>query len=292
MTLYSHSKIETYNSCPLKYRFNYIEKAKTQIKGTIEAFMGSRVHEALEKLYKDLQFERKNQLQDLIEFYQNQWDKEWQEGILVVREDYTVDDYRAMGVRFISEYYDRFAPFDQDKTIGVEEYILFDLDDQHQLQGYIDRLSYEGDGLYTIHDYKTSNSLKTAEDADNDRQLALYAIAIKKKYQDCKRVRLVWHMLAFDKDVIIEKTEEDLLKTLDETKANVKKIEAATEFPDNKTALCGWCEFQPICPHFKHLWRSIVCSTINTCPMRWQVWSTAICEHQKRRIRLKSSSIR
>jgi len=37
-------------------------------------------------------------------------------------------------------------------------------------------------GEYEIHDYKTANSLPRQEDIDNDRQLALYAIAIKELF--------------------------------------------------------------------------------------------------------------
>ncbi len=46
---------------PPSIRLAYIEKIKTETEG-IEAFMGSRVHDALEKLYRDLKVTKLNTL--------------------------------------------------------------------------------------------------------------------------------------------------------------------------------------------------------------------------------------
>ena len=49
MAVYSNSKLSTFEQCRQKYKFQYIDKIR--IPGeSIEAFLGSRVHEALEKL--------------------------------------------------------------------------------------------------------------------------------------------------------------------------------------------------------------------------------------------------
>jgi putative RecB family exonuclease len=53
MTIYSHSRLETFKICPLKYKFSYIDKIKREEEG-IEAFLGSRFHEVMERIYKDL----------------------------------------------------------------------------------------------------------------------------------------------------------------------------------------------------------------------------------------------
>ena len=47
--MYSHSRLETFEQCPQKYKFRYIDNIRTETEG-IEAFVGKRVHEALEKL--------------------------------------------------------------------------------------------------------------------------------------------------------------------------------------------------------------------------------------------------
>ncbi|WRQ72956.1 MAG: PD-(D/E)XK nuclease family protein [Methanosarcinales archaeon Met12] len=61
MTVYSHSRLSTYENCPLQYKHNHIDKIRLEPEITgIEAFMGIRVHEALEKLYRDLNVSKEN----------------------------------------------------------------------------------------------------------------------------------------------------------------------------------------------------------------------------------------
>ncbi len=45
------------------------------------------------------------------------------------------------------------------------------------------------------------------------------------------------------------------MKLRRETIERIKKIEAAKEYPANVSRLCDWCNFRPICPHFKHLYK-------------------------------------
>ena len=49
---FSYSKINTFDSCPQKFKINYIDKVKNNNE-SIEAFMGKRVHEVLDWLYKE-----------------------------------------------------------------------------------------------------------------------------------------------------------------------------------------------------------------------------------------------
>jgi ATP-dependent helicase/DNAse subunit B len=67
--IYSHSRLETFKTCPKKFYYNYIEKPDIEKKNSIEAFMGSMVHLALEKLYTDLKFLKINSLDQIIDYY-------------------------------------------------------------------------------------------------------------------------------------------------------------------------------------------------------------------------------
>ena len=49
--VFSHSSLSSYENCPRKYAFRYIEKIQVDSEG-IEAFVGKRVHEILERLYQ------------------------------------------------------------------------------------------------------------------------------------------------------------------------------------------------------------------------------------------------
>jgi len=54
MTRYSHSKLSTFEQCRYKYKLKYVDRIKLEGASNVEAFLGSRVHEALEKL-KEIQ---------------------------------------------------------------------------------------------------------------------------------------------------------------------------------------------------------------------------------------------
>ena len=94
--------------------------------------------------------------------------------------------------------------------------------------------------------------MKDQNEADEDRQLAMYSIWVKDKFKDAKSVKLIWHMLAFNKDAVSERTDKQVEKLQDEVIERIREIESATEFPTNVTALCDYCGFRGECPSFKH----------------------------------------
>jgi len=252
MTIYSHSRLEAFKSCPLKYKFNYIDKIKREEEG-IEAFLGSRFHEVMEKIYKDLPF-RKYSLDELLDFYEDDWDKRYHDKIVIATKERKAKDYKEIGKKFIGDYYERYYPFNQGKVLGIERPVMINLDDQgeYKLRGYIDRLDQAKDGIYEIHDYKTSKSLPEQSKMDEDRQLALYQIGIQNMWNDVYHIELVWHYVAFDKEIRSKRTEEELAELKKDTIDLIKKIEATREFLPNKSTLCGWCYYKDICPLFKH----------------------------------------
>lgn len=257
MPQFSHSKLSTFEACPLQFRFKYIEKPEIEAREGIEAFMGSRVHEALEKLYTDLKHEKPLTEKDLIEFYNIEWKKQFTDDIVIVK-DYTAENYRKMGEKALKTYYKRFKPFNQATTLATEKKIsiLLDKEGKYELVGYIDRLDKVDDGTYEIHDYKTSGTLPDQGHADSDRQLALYALAVRREFPDAKQIRLIWHYLIFGLERESERTEMQLEQLREETLALVRQVEKTEMFPARPSELCSWCEFQPICPEWSHRFKT------------------------------------
>ena len=161
MVVYSHSRLSCFEQCPYKYKLKYINKVEPETAQSIEVYMGSRVHETLEKLYRDLAYKKTNALEELLTFLRDEWNKNWTDDILIVKEEYTKENYLHMAEQFISDYYQRYYPFDHEKTIAIEDQIIIDLDGsgEYKLQGFIDRLTEREDGYYEIHDYKTNSRL-------------------------------------------------------------------------------------------------------------------------------------
>ncbi len=191
----------------------------------------------------------------MLKFYKDNWEKEYSDDILVVKKDLTAKNYKKMGAKFIEDYYNKYKPFNQLTILGLETQDRMTLKDGSQWHVRIDKFACDDKGNYYVCDYKTNANMKDQEEADEDRQLAMYSIWVKDKFKDVKSVKLVWHMLAFNKEAISERTEEQLKKLEEETIALIRKIETATKennFPTHVTALCNYCGFKSQCPSFKH----------------------------------------
>jgi len=252
VSTFSHSRIDTFETCPKKYEFCYVIKAPRGPDG-IEAFMGSRVHDALEWLYGEVRACLLPDEEALVQRYAQVWESEWSDTVRVVREGRTPADYRAIGEKALRDYHRRYHPFDQGTTVGLELRVNMRLDDEHEIVGYIDRLVKVSDGVWEIHDYKTGATLLTQSKADQDRQLALYELAIRAMYPGVERVELVWHYLAFDHEVRSTRTPEELAALREGILAAVRRIESQTDYPTRTSRLCDWCDYRPSCPAWRHL---------------------------------------
>ncbi len=255
MPVYSHTQLATFEQCPLRYRFQYLDKIPKPEAVSAEAFTGARVHETLQKLYEDLKYGKMNGLDELLAYYREQWRRNRGAGIRIVREGLAEDHFQDYGQRCIGNYYSRHYPFDDSVTLKTEFHLLFALDGEgrYKLQGYIDRLARRRDGVYEIHDYKTSANLASQSHVDADRQLALYHIGLKSCWNDVEQVELIWHYVGFDTTLVSRRSAEQLEELSRHTASLIDQIEHCTDFAPVKSALCEWCEYRTGCPLWKHV---------------------------------------
>lgn len=254
MACHSYSELSTFEQCPKKFEFRYRIKPDVPRLTTVEAFLGSRVHEALERLYRDVQLSRAPESDELVAWFDAAWDREWTDDVAIVREEYSAADYRRSGREMLRRFFDRQAPFDDGLTIGLELRVSADLDDEGRfgLIGYVDRLVRTADGAYEIHDYKTGRSLLTQERADEDLQLSLYEMAVRRMYADVREVTLVWHYLALDSEVRSVRSSARLEELRESALERMRAVEACADFPARVSALCDWCEYKGLCPAWAH----------------------------------------
>ncbi|MBC7363653.1 MAG: PD-(D/E)XK nuclease family protein [Candidatus Aminicenantes bacterium] len=252
MAYYSNSKLSTYETCPWKFKLAYIDRLEVEEEG-IEAFLGSRFHEAMEKLYRELPF-RTMSLEELKAYYQEQWKKNFHDQVVILAPDRTADDYFRLGLKFIEDYYRHYYPFNQNRVLGLEQKIEIDLDGdgRYIILGYVDRIDLTPEGVIEIHDYKTSSSLPEQAQADADRQLALYQLGVKRKWPWVEKFKLVWHYVAFDLEITSTRTPEQLEQLKQEIRRLINQIEADREFLPRESILCQWCAFWDYCPLKKH----------------------------------------
>lgn len=258
MTTYSYSRLDTFNKCRLKFKYQYIDRLPREV-DAVETFLGSRFHEVMEKLYKEINF-RQPALEDLRKYFNELWDKNWGEHVLISKPDRTAEDYRKVGLKALKDYYNRYQPFDRGRVLGVERSLYLDLngDGHYHLKCVIDRIMDAGGGNIEIHDYKTGGYLPTQFQLDRDWQLALYELAVRQAWPQTKNVDLIWHYVCFDKELKSQKTEEELNLLKKNTAAIIDEIESADKYPPHQSELCEWCNFQEICPLFSHRFKTDV----------------------------------
>lgn len=255
MPVYSHSRLSSYEKCPLQYRFRYIDRIKRETQG-IEAFMGNRVHEAIEHLYRVLGEGRTPGTAEVVDVYHQKWEANYsEENVRIVRREYCAADYRATGEGCVRRYCERRQPSDDGETLGLEDRFRLALDPagRYQIMGVIDRLARAAAGIYEVHDYKTSASLPSDEDLRRDRQLTFYQMSVSDRFPDAREIRLVWHFLAHGKRLESRRSESEIAGHRKAAMRRIDAIEAAKDHPARESALCRWCEYRDICPVQKHL---------------------------------------
>ncbi len=253
MPTFSHSRLSAFENCPLQYKYRYIDRVRVEPeRETIEAFMGKRVHEALEKLYADVSMGRQVSKAGLLLDYADGWEGNWSDEIKVVRDDYTGGDYKKVGAKCLENYFDAHAPFDEDMTLAVEKKVTLRLGGDYYLTGVIDRLSQKGT-TYEVHDYKTGGQLPSQEEVDGYRQLAFYQMAVHELWKDADDVELVWHYLRFGKDLRSRRSHDDLAKLREHAVALIKQVESTKDFKPKVSELCNWCAYKPMCPAWAHM---------------------------------------
>jgi putative RecB family exonuclease len=254
MAIYSHSRIQTFEVCPYKYKLQYIDRIKVEIPTTIEAFMGNQVHNALEKLYRHAMYQKTISKEDVLALYNEEWAKEFTPHILIVSTEHSAEDYRKRGELLLSHYYDHYFQKREFQTIALETQDRLRLDNGHYYHIRIDRLGRTPDGTYYVCDYKTNKTLKTHEEIETDRQLSMYAAWVYYRFPDVKEVKLYWYFLSFDTKLESLREPTQLKTIQDETEKKIDAIEQATDFPIQTSRLCHWCVYRSLCPAWAHLY--------------------------------------
>lgn len=249
--VFSPSRLSQFENCPKKFEYRYVQRIEAESE-SVEGFLGKRVHEVLERLYRVTSRGRGvPSLARVLERFGALWQEHFDpERVRVVREEAHVELYRAHGERCLENYYRRHYPFDADETLGVEQRVRFslDADGQYRMQGIIDRLVEARDGALEIHDYKTGVRVPSQARLDRDRQLALYQMGIAERHGGERPVRLVWHYLFHNQERRSTRTPEQLARLRTRTMRLIDKIRAETEFAAKPGPLCAWCEYRDRCP--------------------------------------------
>jgi putative RecB family exonuclease len=246
---YSHSRLSCFEQCPRRYELRYVQQVEVEEMQGIEAFAGSVVHLALQHLYEGTSRGGTLGLGDLIEHFDRLWQEMFDDSVKVVKRGMTPADYHDAARTGLVAYHRRYDPFDQGVTVALEHEVRFKVrgEREHEMIGYIDRLTSRGEGWYEVHDYKTGRKLPSPQQLKDDRQLALYEMGVRQAFPEAREVKLVWHYLAHDREMTSSRTREELGTLEKSVSALIERIETAGSFPCRRGPLCSWCEYAELC---------------------------------------------
>jgi putative RecB family exonuclease len=249
-SVFSPSSLNCFENCPRQYAFRYIEKVPVESEG-IEAFVGKRVHEVLERLYQFVGRGVLPSLGKVIARYHANFDGGFDSArVRITREGTPADFYRDAGARGLENYYRRHYPFDRDQTVDLERPVQFTLDEdgRYAVRGIIDRVARAKDGVLEIHDFKTGRRIPKQDDLDRDRQLGLYELGLREQLGEGGQMRLVWHYVLRDEQRTSQRSPEQRELLRASTTRAIDRIRTERDFAPKPSALCAWCEFRDRCP--------------------------------------------
>jgi RecB family exonuclease len=247
----SFSALESFKNCPLRYKFSQIDKIRSPKKSP-EAVFGSLIHSTMQFIHSG-SFLLPTQKDALNHFSQN-WNPE------VFENEFQERSAFAQGIRIIQNYYKHNDP-QKINIVDLESRFSVDLKHQgevHLISGIIDRIDKTDDG-YEIIDYKTANKLPSQAHIEDNLQLLIYLLAFIKRYPDLaknpEKVKLSLYFLKHNTKLSttknlsqLEQEKEKIFKLFDEIKKS--------DFQATTSPLCDWCDYQEICPMWKHKFKT------------------------------------
>ena len=186
VSIYSHSKLGTFNQCKRSYYYTYINK-KEQKTG-VYSTLGTSCHSSLEELYEGKVDKLNKQIFD------NEFLKCELFGINFPNSKY---DIKGGYKKDIDAFYDVYKKIDGEGKKFISEIgFILKIDDNHYEIGYIDLLVLNDDGTCEIIDFKTSSTFDAKHTISAGRQLVLYKLAIEQLY-GIKVNTVTWEMLKY-----------------------------------------------------------------------------------------------
>lgn len=217
--VYSISRLNTINQCPYQAYLNYVKGVKG--KDNCWSSLGGATHDALEACVKDGADES-----CIAEAIKEELDMLTTLGIdfpLDRNGNPTLRDNWIANMKGFASHFK--TPRGNFKT---EQFVLYQIDEDSYMQGYIDLMRYNDDGSIDIYDWKTSSQFDKAHLVEAGRQLIFYMLAIQNSEPEHFVKSVNWVMLKYASIGWIAKNGKKQSKTVEWRKVGTemkKKIE-------------------------------------------------------------------
>jgi DNA helicase-2/ATP-dependent DNA helicase PcrA len=232
--LLSASDIETYRTCPLKYKFARVFRIPQE--PTLNQRFGILIHQVLERFHAGETATRS--LPEMLGLL----DAGWRRGGFGESEQ--EKQLRGKAEQALIRYHERFQG-EEVEPVWFERSFSFNLG-PHVLRGRVDRVDRLPDGGYELIDYKTGRPKKAA-DLREDVQLALYSVAAKESWQ-LEAAQQSYYYVLDDAKVPVDWSEDDRDWITDTVLGVADGILGQGFEPTPSFAACSICDYRIACP--------------------------------------------
>jgi putative RecB family exonuclease len=247
----SWSAISTFRTCPLKYKFRYIDGLPEESVSSALVF-GTGIHSAVEQHYQaQLAGDPKPDLDALLFAYRSAWLPHDPDGIQFGSRE-TRESLDDLAARMLMAFLASPAASVQGRVLGVEEEIRGMLvEGVPDLLGRIDLLTEDSDSL-VITDIKTSRGKWSQEQVeDSGEQLLLYS-HLASEISPGKKIATRFLVLTKTKEPVIEEHVREVepaavKRTLAGVERVWRAIESGVFYPAPSTMNCSTCGYRAAC---------------------------------------------
>ncbi|MBU4284670.1 PD-(D/E)XK nuclease family protein [Patescibacteria group bacterium] len=257
----SYSALDTFKQCPLKYKFQAIDRIKAP--KTKEAVFGDRIHKTLQFLHSK-EFSPASPaggptLDEMLNYFKEIWNSD------VFQDEQEDMIYFSEAIKILKHYYEHYLLIKDKLTVlGTEtrfEVLLENPQSKNEkclLAGIVDRIDKTKTGIEIV-DYKTTKKLPSQEDVNNSMQMSLYCLGIINRWPQfaksgIENIKLTFYYLKHQESISTFRTKQQLDHIQTQIWNQLKQIETS-KFEPMPSALCDWCGYKKICPMWKHLYK-------------------------------------
>ncbi len=234
----SFTRIDTFRSCPLRYRFQYVDRLPQRPAPALS--FGTSLHAVLEWLH-DRKVPEPPPLEAVLDALRERWDST---GYAEVERE---EQYRAYehARRVLAAYHARIEREGLVTPVATEAWFELPFGDV-TVVGAIDRVDADAAGGLHVIDYKTNRKARSRVEVAASLQLSIYALAVEHLYGRSPRTVALDFLLP---GVVVRVPVEDLdldavPRVVAETAARIR----AGESEPRPTRLCDWCDYRDACP--------------------------------------------
>jgi putative RecB family exonuclease len=247
----SWSALSTFRTCPLKYKFRYIDGLPEESVSSALIF-GTGIHTAVEQHYQaQLAGDPKPDLDALLFAYRSAWLPHDPEAIQFGSTE-TRASLDALAARMLTAFLNSPSASVQGRVLGVEEEIRGMLvEGVPDLYGRVDLLTEDSDSL-VITDIKTSRGKWSQEQVeDSGEQLLLYS-HLASEIAPGKKIATRFLVLTKTKEPVVEEHVREVEPAaVNRTLAGVERVWRAIEsgvfYPAPSTMNCSGCGYRAAC---------------------------------------------